>query len=133
MECKYVHFRLVGVARDSLCFGCLDLGELAPKEAFQVQVKEEAVMVGEDDLVEWINPELLYEWKNSGRDENIVQALGAAAVGAGFSIGAMCISMWVSKVTLGDEVCKAILTVAETFIEVASKDNIGARLLAARF
>ena len=68
MLVKYldVHLWLVGVARDASCFRRLDLGKLSPEEAFQVQVKEEAAMVSENDLVEGIDASLVDEGKKSG-------------------------------------------------------------------
>ena len=93
MECEYIYFRVAGMAGEASDFGCLDLDELAPEETFQVEVQEEAAMVSEDDLVERVDSALLYEWENSGRDKNVIQALSATAVGAGFSIGAMRVCM----------------------------------------
>ena len=93
------------MAGDASCFWRLDLGELSPEEPFQVQVEEKSTMVGEDDLVEWVDAALVYEGYDPRGDEDVVQALGAAAVGAGFAVSAMWVGMWIDKVALNDEVC----------------------------
>ena len=105
VECLCIHFRLVGVAGDSSCFWRLYLGKHAPEKIFQVHVQEKAAMVGENDLVKGVDAVLLNEGKDSGRDEDVVQLLGAAAIGARFAIGAVGVGMWIGKVALSDKVC----------------------------
>ena len=93
------------MAGDSSGSRRLYLGELAPKETFQVHVQEKAAMVGENDLVKGVNAALLNEGKISGRDEDVVQSLGVAAIGARFAISAVGVGMWIGKVALSDKVC----------------------------
>ena len=81
------------------------MGELSPEEAFQVQVEEEAAMVGKDNLVEGVDAAILNEGDDSGRDKDVVQALGAGAVGAGFAAGAVGVGVWIGKAALSDEIC----------------------------
>ena len=105
VECLHLHFRLVGVAEDSSCFRRLYSCELAPEETFQIQVQEKAAMVGENNLVKGIDAALLNEGKDFGRDEDVVQSLGAAAIGAKFAISAVGVGIWIGKIALSDEVC----------------------------
>ena len=129
MKSEDADLGFVGVARDASGFGRQDLGEFASQESLEVDVHEKATVVSEEDLVERVDAAFLDEREDSRRDEDVIKAFRATAVGAGFSFGTMGGGVRVGEVALSDEVGDAALRVAEALVEVPTEDDVGSFFL----
>ena len=129
MKRQYIAPGLVCIARDASQYRWKDRRHFSSEESFQVEAHEEPPVVGMYDRMEGFNAADVDVVQDAGRDEDIVQPFGAAAVSVRFALETVVAGMYIDKVALSDEVAEAVGSVAKAFIKISAEDDLDASRL----